>query len=651
MLTSFSIANFKAFGPKPPQRVPLKPITLVFGANSAGKSSLIHSLLLARTAHDTGELDVRPGSAIAGDSVDLGGFYQYVHRRHESNDPVTLSFEFDARKANGGDGSKTDETGLNSQLLANSKTFSVTINIDAAKSVEPRIESLTLDIDGSQLFRMVAIERTGRARMRINLWETEHPVSQVFFDACLAMTPRDIPTDEDRKTFRTSIYDVLEELSFASEKTLFPCDLIGRKKTTFDLALSERTGKGGKMQIDETDEPGSAIRKNVELYFERSLTPLLKDVHDLFTASLGELIYLGPLRKLPKRHLDAEELHSLDVSSGASAWLKVMSDAAVREKVNAWLGNEENLKTAYELKVQAVLSEGDIRRRGEQAIKDAQEAIVRKVVHDENVQEEVETIRLHEPGDFATYVQSNLDLHDSLTECWHDAQYHYLKENEGPEEAEAYTIDEAREHVLDALDQYTEHIVDHYRDHSDDLSVLVDRYGDSPRQIENFITRVAEPYSEARKELTIIEKRNGTCLSHRDIGIGISQVLPVLVHAYGEHGKLIAIEQPEIHIHPALQSEIADVFIESALGDQKNTFLLETHSEHLILRILRRIRETSEGTLEGGLRPLYPKDIQVLYVNSTSTGTSIVEMRVTSDGDFENPWPGGFFAERSAELF
>ena len=93
------------------------------------------------------------------------------------------------------------------------------------------------------------------------------------------------------------------------------------------------------------------------------------------------------------------------------------------------------------------------------------------------------------------------------------------------------------------------------------------------------------------------------------------------------------------------------MFIESALGDQKNTFLLETHSEHLILRILRRIRETSEGTLEGGLRPLYPKDIQVLYVNSTSTGTSIVEMRVTSDGDFENPWPGGFFAERSAELF
>ena len=60
--------------------------------------------------------------------------------------------------------------------------------------------------------------------------------------------------------------------------------------------------------------------------------------------------------------------------------------------------------------------------------------------------------------------------------------------------------------------------------------------------------------------------------------LGVSQILPVLVHAYASQRKLIAIEQPEIHIHPKLQAELGDVFIESALGDNQNTFLLETHS-------------------------------------------------------------------------
>ena len=56
---------------------------------------------------------------------------------------------------------------------------------------------------------------------------------------------------------------------------------------------------------------------------------------------------------------------------------------------------------------------------------------------------------------------------------------------------------------------------------------------------------------------------------------GISQVLPVLVAAYGSDSRIHAIEQPELHFHPKLQADLADVFIESALGPQKNTFIFE----------------------------------------------------------------------------
>src|SRR5215831_11728485 len=83
MISSFSIANFKAFGPK--QTIPIKPITLVFGPNSAGKSSFIHSLALAHEAQFGREkrgrshLDVHH-TDIGGSAIDLGGFRQFVHR-------------------------------------------------------------------------------------------------------------------------------------------------------------------------------------------------------------------------------------------------------------------------------------------------------------------------------------------------------------------------------------------------------------------------------------------------------------------------------------------------------------------------------------------------------------------------------------------
>ena len=77
-LTALRIANFKAFAAS--QRVPLRPITLIYGANSAGKSSVLHALALAHHAVETGDLDTQR-TQIGGEAIDLGGFRQYVHRR------------------------------------------------------------------------------------------------------------------------------------------------------------------------------------------------------------------------------------------------------------------------------------------------------------------------------------------------------------------------------------------------------------------------------------------------------------------------------------------------------------------------------------------------------------------------------------------
>lgn len=153
------------------------------------------------------------------------------------------------------------------------------------------------------------------------------------------------------------------------------------------------------------------------------------------------------------------------------------------------------------------------------------------------------------------------------------------------------------------------------------------------------------------RRLVLEEERSGLEVLPNDIGIGISQVVPIIVASLISENQIIVIEQPELHLHPAVQAELGDLFIESAFGGKNNFLLLETHSEHLILRLLRRIRESAGGNTEVTGIKVLPNDVQLLFVEPSQTGTTILELPITDEGDFEKNVPGGFFAERAKELF
>ena len=137
-------------------------------------------------------------------------------------------------------------------------------------------------------------------------------------------------------------------------------------------------------------------------------------------------------------------------------------------------------------------------------------------------------------------------------------------------------------------------------------------------------------------------------LAPQEIGTGISQVLPVVVVASVRWTPLVAIEQPELHIHPALQVQLGDLFITQS-SDGK-FFLIETHSEHLLLRILRRIRETAERKASKEFK-LLPNQVAVYYVESENGITQANRIGLDENGRFTDRWPHGFFEEREKEYF
>jgi hypothetical protein len=142
-------------------------------------------------------------------------------------------------------------------------------------------------------------------------------------------------------------------------------------------------------------------------------------------------------------------------------------------------------------------------------------------------------------------------------------------------------------------------------------------------------------------------------LQPNDLGIGISQLMPIVVVNHAFITEVVMIEQPELHIHPAIQVEMADLFIAGLRnGWRGRQNIIETHSEHIMLRMLRRIEETKKRKSQHKENlHLKPEDLSVLFFEQTDKGVQVTHLPVDENGEFTEQWPKGFFEERAEELF
>ena len=149
----------------------------------------------------------------------------------------------------------------------------------------------------------------------------------------------------------------------------------------------------------------------------------------------------------------------------------------------------------------------------------------------------------------------------------------------------------------------------------------------------------ADPDGEKNYEFRLKKYKDGPEVRLTDIGLGVFQILPTLALCYYvPEGSILILEQPEAHLHPKSQADLADIFID-VVKNRNIQIILETHSEHLLRRLQRRIAEEQ-----------IPATDTALYCCQVNHGTSEIE-RLDMDeyGNITN-WPQDFFGDVTGEL-
>ncbi|MDQ7091511.1 MAG: AAA family ATPase [Methylococcales bacterium] len=165
------------------------------------------------------------------------------------------------------------------------------------------------------------------------------------------------------------------------------------------------------------------------------------------------------------------------------------------------------------------------------------------------------------------------------------------------------------------------------------FSVIISYWLKKLGLVDQFSIKEMAPHSNLYRPL-VKKTNNSTEFFLTDVGLSVSQVLPVLVLLYYvPEESTVLIDQPEIYLHPSIHSGLADIILN--VSKQRNIqVIIESHSEHLLRRFQGRVAEKS-----------YSVDDLKLYVcRNNDKESSVTDLNINELGEIEQ-WPNHFFNE------
>jgi AAA15 family ATPase/GTPase len=555
MLREYQLENFKAFAG--PETMPIRPITLIYGPNSSGKSSILQSLLLLKQTLE--EADNSTLLLPKGKLVDLGDYREFVHRHEASNQfSFKMFFTLDIEKV---------KPKWVKEILEATNSALVGLKVDFGYDEKIKSLNFSLSIFLEDKFALLISYKPPRR-----------------LSNGIVMTPSDINLEHG--FWRTWWSGMKQYIENALDDDV---DWVYYGKRKF--------GSGGEDLLRDIKD--YSFEKAIEHLQDRNADYHVNYQHFLPVSRSAESeefetqmwrVLLEAIEQIPPSR------DSMDTKPTEE---KVVENYSPFEAEIFYQATSEREPFRQGLDVSPLTFH----------ICSAFRQLVEKMVY---------------IGPLRSYPERYYTFSGNLSE----------------------QVGQYGEMLPDVLFQ------DHVQNH-DEISKRVNA------EFERFQLGYELKLSVLKDEdsnhsnvfaLRVVDKRTGVSASIRDVGFGVSQVLPIIVQSLLSQNKTLLIEQPEIHLHPALQAELGDLFIKSALGEQKNTFILETHSEHLLLRIMRRMRETFQGHLPDGVPPVRPEDVAVLYVERDGQQSIVREMPLNERGELVKAWPGGFFEEGLREV-
>jgi hypothetical protein len=592
-IKSLTLKNFKGIGDIP-QKIDFAPITLLFGPNSAGKSTILHALLYLDEIISRDNCNSET-TFLGGESIDLGGFQSLVNGR-DLNKSIELTIEFDLGEFDLSDYLSNFEREHLSQAgypevhefypsLTSAKIFvQIRWSHSRKKAYVSRYESFLDDVliasiisspekNNAQLEKLEMgyfafynqspdYEDIPAVNELINeladdRWSSNQQKIDIHarpYQSYLIEEMRELLRDEkivnlnmlkameyelnfrstgSAKRFNSTIKSTLNRMLVdkSLQANIEYVPLIGQKEAIPNLDSGIKFPD--EYWVENQEVPDFVVKqKFIESVINSAVTGPVKAIANW----IDEMKYIGPIRQTPPRNfIPSSHNKSRDWGTGIAAWDIVSDiDHDLVQKINYWMG-KERLNIGYQLKIK-------------------------------------------------TYIEA-----------------------------------EVKNGVVNT---------EHYSSHRD----------------------------KPHKKVLLVKNNSNIEVLPADVGTGISQSFPVIALSCLNKKGLVAIEQPELHIHPKLQVELADLFVDS-ISSSSSMYLIETHSEHMLLRLLKRVREVSEQRKNSNLSEFFDlthftnSDLSIVYVQNDSEGSQFINLGVTEDGDFFDDWPDGFFDERDGELF